>query len=143
MLFAAIGTNPASVAMCRSLVQVFQRGRSFAWRNLIDLVAQLTCRKPRRSSGQMFKWFSERQARLSNYTIFFMHVTSSTRAALDSVKVSDEGPTGTSAIPPADLDDQTTATGDQYRALLAVSKAILSHRDLSVLFHDLASQLHQ
>jgi len=31
----------------------------------------------------------------------------------------------------------------QYRALLAVSEAIVSHRDLSALFHELADQLHQ
>jgi formate hydrogenlyase transcriptional activator len=31
----------------------------------------------------------------------------------------------------------------QYRALLAVSEAIVSHRDLSALFHELADRLHQ
>src|SRR5467141_2555753 len=31
----------------------------------------------------------------------------------------------------------------QYRALLAVSEAIVSHRDLSALFHELAARLHQ
>jgi len=31
----------------------------------------------------------------------------------------------------------------QYRALLAVSEAIVSHRDLSALLHDLADRLHQ
>jgi len=31
----------------------------------------------------------------------------------------------------------------QYRALLAVSEAIVSHRDLSALFHELAERLHQ
>jgi hypothetical protein len=41
------------------------------------------------------------------------------------------------------LDGQATAIGDQYRALLAVSEAIVSHRDLSVLFHELAGRLHQ
>src|ERR1700757_4777412 len=30
----------------------------------------------------------------------------------------------------------------QHRALLAVSEAILSHRDLSALFHELADRLH-
>jgi formate hydrogenlyase transcriptional activator len=33
--------------------------------------------------------------------------------------------------------------GDQYRALLAVSDALMSHRDLSALFHDLAGRLRQ
>jgi len=32
---------------------------------------------------------------------------------------------------------------NQYRALLAVSEAIVSHRDLSALFHELAGRLHQ
>jgi len=36
-----------------------------------------------------------------------------------------------------------TLSGDQrYRALLAVSEAIVSHRDLSALFHALADRLH-
>ena len=41
------------------------------------------------------------------------------------------------------LDGQATATGDRYRALLAVSEAIVAHRDLSALFHELAGRLHQ
>src|SRR5580700_7882744 len=40
-------------------------------------------------------------------------------------------------------DGQATATGDQYPALLAVSEAIASHRDLSALFHELAGRLQQ
>ena len=40
-------------------------------------------------------------------------------------------------------DGQATATGDPYRALLAVSEAIVSHRDLSALFHELAGRLHK
>jgi formate hydrogenlyase transcriptional activator len=32
-------------------------------------------------------------------------------------------------------------TGDRYQALLAISEAIISHRDLSSLFHDLGGQL--
>jgi formate hydrogenlyase transcriptional activator len=32
--------------------------------------------------------------------------------------------------------------GQQYRTLLAVSEAIVSHRDLATLFHDLACRLH-
>ena len=43
----------------------------------------------------------------------------------------------------AHFDGQATATGDPYRALLAVSEAIVSHRDLSALFHELAGRLHQ
>jgi formate hydrogenlyase transcriptional activator len=41
------------------------------------------------------------------------------------------------------MDGQVTARGDAYRALLAVSEAIVSHRDLSGLFHELAGRLHQ
>ena len=42
-----------------------------------------------------------------------------------------------------DSDGQATATEDRYRALLAVSEAIASHRDLPALFHELAGQLVQ
>jgi formate hydrogenlyase transcriptional activator len=41
------------------------------------------------------------------------------------------------------VDGQATGTGDRYRALLAVSEAIVSHRDLSALFHELTSRLQQ
>jgi formate hydrogenlyase transcriptional activator len=40
------------------------------------------------------------------------------------------------------FDGQAAATGDRYRALLAVSEAIASHRDLPALFHELAGRLH-
>ena len=40
-------------------------------------------------------------------------------------------------------DGQATATGDRYQALLAVSEAIASHRDLAALFHELAGRLQQ
>src|SRR5712671_6677386 len=43
----------------------------------------------------------------------------------------------------APLDPQVPSTGDRYRALLAVSEAIVAHRDLSALFHELAGRLHQ
>ena len=43
----------------------------------------------------------------------------------------------------AHVDGPATATGDRYRALLAVSEAIVSHRDLPALFHELAGRLHQ
>ena len=33
--------------------------------------------------------------------------------------------------------------GQEYRTLLAVSEAIISHRDLRELFHELAGRLHQ
>ena len=42
----------------------------------------------------------------------------------------------------AHFDGQATAPGDAYRALLAVSEAIASHRDLPALFHELAGRLH-
>jgi formate hydrogenlyase transcriptional activator len=41
-----------------------------------------------------------------------------------------------------ELDCQTCG-GRQYVTLLAVLEAIVSHRDLSTLFHDLAGPLHQ
>ena len=42
----------------------------------------------------------------------------------------------------ANVDGQATA-GDRYQTLLAISEAIVSHRDLSSLFHELADQLRQ
>ena len=43
----------------------------------------------------------------------------------------------------ADVDRQATASGEPYRALLAVSEAIVAHRDLSALFHELAGRLYE
>jgi formate hydrogenlyase transcriptional activator len=43
----------------------------------------------------------------------------------------------------APFDGQAAASGDRYRALLAVSEAIVSHRDLSALLHELAGRLPQ
>ena len=40
-------------------------------------------------------------------------------------------------------DGQATGTCEPYRALLAVSEAIVAHRDLSALFHELAGRLCQ
>jgi formate hydrogenlyase transcriptional activator len=40
-------------------------------------------------------------------------------------------------------DGQGLSSFQQYRTLLAVSEAIVSHRDLHALFHDLASRLQQ
>src|ERR1700677_786489 len=37
---------------------------------------------------------------------------------------------------------QSLSADQQYRTLLAVSEAIVSHRDLATLFHDLAGRLH-
>src|SRR5438132_9004804 len=39
-------------------------------------------------------------------------------------------------------DGQALSACRQYRTLLAVSEAIVSHRDLATLFHDLAGRLH-
>src|SRR5271157_1141760 len=39
-------------------------------------------------------------------------------------------------------DGQELSASQQYQALLAVSEAIVSHRDLETLFHDLAGRLH-
>ncbi len=44
-----------------------------------------------------------------------------------------ELPRSAQAIPPV----------EEYRALLAVSEAIVSHRDLRALFHELAGRLHE
>ena len=41
----------------------------------------------------------------------------------------------------ADSDEQTAPTDDPHGALLAVSEAIVAHRDLRALFHELASRL--
>src|ERR1700722_12986707 len=38
---------------------------------------------------------------------------------------------------------QVLSACQQYRTLMAVSQAIVSHRDLATLFHDLAGRLHQ
>ena len=43
----------------------------------------------------------------------------------------------------APLNAQAPSTDHEYQALLAVSESIVSHRDLSALFHDLAGRLHQ
>ena len=43
----------------------------------------------------------------------------------------------------AHSDGQATISDEPYRALLAVSEAIVSHRDLSALFHELAGRLHR
>jgi hypothetical protein len=40
-------------------------------------------------------------------------------------------------------DAQAPSADQRYRALLAVSEAIVSHRDLFALFHELAGRLHQ
>lgn len=40
------------------------------------------------------------------------------------------------------LDDQANTASDAYQTLLAVSEAIVAHRDLSALFHELAGRLH-
>jgi formate hydrogenlyase transcriptional activator len=47
------------------------------------------------------------------------------------------------AMTSAPLDGHSTATGDRYQALLAVSAAIVSQRDLPALFHDLTPRLGQ
>ena len=36
-----------------------------------------------------------------------------------------------------------TVANDRYQALLGVSSAIVAHRDLGILFHDLAGRLQQ
>ncbi len=41
------------------------------------------------------------------------------------------------------MEEQEAATSDRYQALLAVSEAIIAHRDLSALFQELAGRLRQ
>src|ERR1700739_3323250 len=43
----------------------------------------------------------------------------------------------------AALDQQMPSTDHKYQVLLAVSEAIVSHRELSALFHELAGRIHQ
>src|ERR1700726_567260 len=40
-------------------------------------------------------------------------------------------------------DGQEPSACPQYRTLLAISEAIVSHRDLATLFHDLAGRRHR
>src|SRR5277367_5803707 len=61
--------------------------------------------------------------------------------AVGHLPVPDECLTRVFAMTSAHSDGSATTTGDKYRALLAVSEAIVSHRDLSALFHELAVQL--
>jgi len=49
---------------------------------------------------------------------------------------------GAFAMSSAYFDGQETATSGFYRALLAVSGAIVSHGDLPALFHEVAGLLH-
>src|SRR4051794_28164193 len=72
-----------------------------------------------------------------------MQATVNNRATADLLMVPDEGLTRASAMTEAHDDGQAVATGERYRALLAVSGAIVSHRDLPALFHELADRLHQ
>jgi formate hydrogenlyase transcriptional activator len=58
-----------------------------------------------------------------------------------SVTAPDKRRTTACVMTSAPLDGQAAAAGDPYRALLAVSEAIVSHRDLPALFHDLAGRL--
>jgi hypothetical protein len=75
--------------------------------------------------------------------IIFTHATASSQQGggpLDgSGCVTDQG----FAMTSAPSDGQATADRDLHRALLDVSEAIVSHRDLSALFHDLAGRLRQ
>jgi hypothetical protein len=51
--------------------------------------------------------------------------------------IPDQGATSVFVMTRAAFDGQATATGDQYRALLAVSEAIVAQHDLQSLLHDL------
>src|SRR3989442_2500046 len=84
-----------------------------------------------------------RLASLKRGKILFTQATSDTRRCgvrpAGYRRMTDQG----FAMTNADLDGQATAAADRYPALLAVSEAIASHRDLSALFHELAGRLHQ
>ncbi len=75
--------------------------------------------------------------------MLFAQATATTRGAADHLMVPDEGPARAFAMTGAHADGQGAATADRYRALLAVSEAIASHRDLPALFHELAGRLRQ
>ena len=62
---------------------------------------------------------------------------------MDPWLVPDEGGIRAIAMTSAPTDGQAAASGDPYRALLAVAEAIVSHRDLPALFHELADRLHR
>jgi formate hydrogenlyase transcriptional activator len=73
----------------------------------------------------------------------FAQATAKNRGAADLLMVPDEGPTRAFAMTGDRIDGEATVTGDRYRALLAVSQAIVAHRDLPALFHELADGLRQ
>ncbi len=75
--------------------------------------------------------------------MLFAQATASARGPADLVMVPDEGPTRALAMTGAHGDGQTVAASDRYRALLAVSEAIVSCRDLPALLRELANRLHQ
>ena len=43
----------------------------------------------------------------------------------------------------AQVDQRSAEYQDRYRALLAVAEAIVLHRDLPALFHELSARLHE
>src|ERR1700751_857654 len=47
------------------------------------------------------------------------------------------------SVPFRQQDSAALSTERRHRTLLAVSEAIVSHRDLPALFHELAGRLHQ
>src|SRR5262249_61185549 len=75
--------------------------------------------------------------------IFCMKATPNTRRhgepLVGAGRMIDQGFATTGAEP----NGAATAGCDAHRALLAVSEAIVSHRDLSALFHELAGRLHE
>src|SRR5246127_5548571 len=72
-----------------------------------------------------------------------MQAAANARGAADLLVVPDEWPTRAFAMTSAHFEAQAAASGDRYQALLAVAAAIVSHRDLPALFHELAGRLHQ
>ena len=64
-------------------------------------------------------------------------------AGLDAPVFDEPGQAQAFAMTIAPSDRQAPAAGDRYQALLAVAAAILAHRDLGALFHDLAGRLQQ
>src|SRR5258708_32554823 len=77
-----------------------------------------------------------------NRKILFTQAAANPRVA-EFLVIPDKWPTRAFAMTSAHSDAQAIDDRERYRALLAVSEAIVSHRDLSALLHDLAGRLQQ
>jgi formate hydrogenlyase transcriptional activator len=80
---------------------------------------------------------------LENARLLPAHAPLNIRNAVDPLMVPDQGPTRVFIMPTAPVGGQATVSADQYQALLAVCEAIVSHRELPALFHELGGRLRQ